>query len=375
VGASPRRTILLWLGELRARMLGSVMGLLRRRIAWIASLGALAAALTVPWSVVVAAQPNQLSAPTVSPTKGETTTTFSFSVRYVGRHPATSVTVVVGPRTIRLALTAGTASDGTYAGSSQLPAGTWPVTFNAVAAKGNPPTISGGTVTVAGPTPSPKPSVAPTRTSAPTAAATLAPAPVTKTTTPSASTTTTSGGGGAVSRAAATPVPAAAAAATPGTGAAALAESTDDPNKGAGVVASLGGHDLVPAAFWPVMLAGFGIIGLFVAWYAFVMERDRRRHALAAEMALAAQRAAMAAPAATEPERTPAVWELDSRLEDAPIGTVEYLPLENGAAIGALPEALSESERPRRGNQRLARLSNARTHRHMEDRRSLLRRS
>jgi hypothetical protein len=360
-------------------MLGSVMGLLRRRIAWIASLGALAAALTVPWGVVVAAQPNQLSAPTVSPTKGETTTTFSFSVRYVGRHPATSVTVVVGPRTIQLALTAGTASDGTYAGSSQLPAGTWSVTFNAVAAKGNPPTIGGGTVTVAGPSPSPKPTVTPTRTSAPsaaaTAAATSAPASVTKTTAPSTSTTTTSGSGGAVSRAAATPVPAAAAPAPPGTGAAALAESTDDPNKGAGGVATLGGHDLVPAAFWPVMLAGFGIIGLFVAWYAFVMDRDRRRHAMAGEMAFAAQRSATAALAATEPERTPAVWELDARLEDAPIGTVEYLPLDNGAAIGSLPEELADGERPRRGNPRLARMSDARTHRHMEDRRSLLRRT
>jgi hypothetical protein len=350
-------------------MLGCAMRPLRRPFAWIALLGALAAALTMPWSVVVAAQPNQLSAPTVSPTKGEVTTTFTFSVHYVGRNPATSVTVVVGSRTIQLALTAGSATAGMYAGSSQLPAGSWPVTFNAVATKGNPPTISGGTVTVVGPTPSPKPTVAPVRTSAPTAA----PTSVTKATTPPSTTSASGGGGGAVSHPQATPVPAAAGPATPG--AAALAGSTDDPGQGAGVVATLGGPDLVPGAFWPIMLAGFGIIGLFVAWYVFVMDRDRRRRAMAAELALGAQRSAMIAPASDEPERTPAVWELDARLEDAPIGTVEYLPLDNGAAIGSLPEDLSETKRPRRGNPRLARMRDARSHRHLEDRRSLLRRS
>jgi hypothetical protein len=348
---------------------------LRRHVAWIALLGALAAALAMPSSVVVAAQPNQLSAPTVSPTKGELTTTFAFSVHYAGRYPATSVTVVVGSRTIQLALTAGSATDGTYAGSSQLPAGTWPVTFNALSTKANPPIISGGTVTVVGPTPSPTPSVTPVRTSAPTVAATAAPTSVTKTTTPSSTTSVSGGGGGAVSQAQASPVVAAAAPGTPGADAAARTGSTDDPEKGADVLATIGRDDFVPGAFWPIMLAGFGIIGLFVAWYVFAMDRDRRRRALAAELALATQRSAMVAAADDEPERTPAVWELDARLEDAPIGTVEYLPLDNGAAIGSLPDDLAESERPRRGNPRLARMSDARTHRHQEDRRSLLRRT
>jgi len=329
----------------------------------------------MPSSMVLAAQPNQLSAPAVSPTKGEVTTTYAFSVHYAGRYPATSVTVVVGSRTIQLALTAGSASDGTYAGSSQLPAGTWPVTFNAVSTKANPPTISGGTVTVVGPTPNPTPSATPVRTSAPTVAATAAPTPVTKTTTPSSTTSSGSGtGGAAASQALATPVAAAGAAGTPAAVTAALAGSTD-PEKGADVVAAIGRDDFVPGAFWPIMLAGFGIIGLFVAWYVFAMDRDGRRRALAAEQALATQRSAMVAPAADESERTPAVWELDARLEDAPIGTVEYLPLDNGAAIGSLPDDLAERERPRRGNPRLARMSDARTHRHLEDRRSLLRRS
>jgi hypothetical protein len=152
-------------------------------------------------------------------------------------------------------------------------------------------------------------------------------------------------------------------------------EATNEARPAGGVVPSaLGGSDLVPQAFWPIMLAGFGVIGLFVAYYVFAMNRDRRRQAMAVEMALAAQRSALVAPAAAEPERAPAVWELDARLEDAPIGTVEYLPLENGAAIGSLPEDLSEPERPRRGNPRLARMTDARQHRFADDRRSLLRR-
>jgi hypothetical protein len=345
------------------------MGLLRRRFAWIALLGAIAAVLALPWGLVNAAAPNQLSSPTVSPTSGETTTIFSFGVHYVGRYPATDVTVVVGPRTIVLALTSGSATDGTYAGSSQLPAGTWPVTFNAVATQANPPTINGPGVTVAGPTPSPKPSIAPAPTAAPTA--------TTKTTVPSSTTTVSGGSGGSVSQAPATPAPVAAASGTPGPVVAALAGATDEAHRGGGVVTSptLGGADFAPKAFWPVMLGGFGVIGLFVAYYVFAMDRDRRRRALAAEMALAAQRSAMAAPIAAEPDRAPAVWELDARLEDAPIGTVEYLPLENGAAIGSLPEDLSEPEGPRRGNPRQARMTDARKHRYAGDRRSLLRRS
>lgn len=336
------------------------MGAFRRRVVWVAVLAALAAAAAVPWSGASAAPPNQLKNPYVSPTSGGTTTTFSFSVHYVGMYPATSVTVLVGSRTIVLNLSSGTSMDGTYTGSSTLAAGTWTVTFTAVATERNPPSISGGTVTVAGPTPSPAPSVAPAPTAAPTAVpATIAPAPAAPKPTPVP----------------AAPGTATAATATPDPVAVVPARSTGGEPSTAGVVAGItpDGTDFVPSAFWPVMLGGFALIGLVIAWSVFAMDRDRRRRALVQETALAAQRAALAN-ATAEPERTPAVWELDARLEEAPIGTVEYLPLENGGAIGSLPEDLPEPEGPLRGNPRQARLTDARKHRFVEDRRGLLRR-
>jgi hypothetical protein len=332
------------------------MGAVRLRFAWVAMLGALAAASVVPSDRANAAPPNQLITPTVSPTSGDTTTSFGFSVHYVGDYPATSVTAVAGPRTVALSLTSGTATDGIYAGSSTLPAGTWTVTFNAVATERNSPTISGSTVTVSGPAPNPIPSLALPPTAAPTASPkVIAPPPPAPAATPVA-----------VATASVTPIPVAA---MPG-------GSTAEESSGAGVVTNLtpGGADLVPSAFWPVMLGGFGLIGLVIAYSVFAMNRDRRRRALAAEEAIAARSMAMAASTAAEPERTPAMWELDARLEEAPIGTVQYLPLENGRAIGSPPEELSEPGAPRRGNPRAARITEARKQRSVEDRRSLLRR-
>lgn len=340
------------------------MGAFRRRVAWVALLAALAAAFAVPWSGASAAAPNQLSSPSVSPTTGGTTTTFSFSVQYVGLYPATKVTALVGSQTIVLNLSSGTAMDGTYTGSSTLAAGTWTVTFTAVPTKRNSPTISGGTVTVAGPTPSPAPSVTPAPTAAPTTTTTavpktIAPAPAAPKPTPVP----------------VAPGPATAATATPVPVAVVPAGSTGAEPSTGGVVAGITPDvtDFVPSAFWPVMLGGFALIGLVIAWSVFAMDRDRRRRALAHETALAAQRSALAN-ATAEPERVPAVWELDARLEEAPIGTVEYLPLENGGAIGSLPEDLPEPEGPLRGNPRQARLTDARKHRFVEDRRGLLRR-
>lgn len=335
----------------------------RRRLARVTWMGVIAGALAVPSSLASAAAPNQLSSPSVSPASGDTTTTFSFAVHYVGRHPATSVSVTVGPTTVALTLTAGSTTDGTYSGSSHLAAGSWPVTFNAVATQANSPTISGATVTVAGPAPQPT-------------AVPVAPAPV-ATAKPAAPTSvaTITGGGGSAPQAQATPVPEAASTAPTAQPAAVTVETTMEAPPGGGLITNApGARDLVPQAFWPIMLAGFGVIGLFVAYYIFAMNRDRRRQAMATELALATQRAALVAPTVAEPERAPAVWELDARLEDAPIGTVEYLPLENGAAIGSLPEDLSEPERRRRGNPRLARMTDARQHRFADDRRTLLRR-
>jgi hypothetical protein len=337
-----------------------VMGGIRARVALVAAMAALAAAPTLPLGLVFAAAPNQLDGPLVSPTQGDTTTTFSFSVHYLGKYPATSVSAAVGTRIVVLSLVSGIPTNGTYAGSGRLPAGTWSVTFNAIATQGNPPSISGGTVRVAGPTPSPRPSTAPTPTPAP------AVKPVSKSTPAAVS------GGGSVSQTSPAPATSPAARSTPL--AAALAGSATNPPRGAGTDRTGGGGEITPDAFWPIMLAGFALIALFVAYYVFAMDRDRRRRALATEMAAAAAESlAIASPA--EPPRPPAVWELDARLEDAPVGTVEFLPLQDGTAIGSPPTELAEPAPSRRGNPRLARISEARKHRVVEDRHTLLRRT
>ena len=332
------------------------MGAFRRCVGAVALLGTLAAALMVPAGQANAAAPNQLFGPTASPTSGGTSTVFNLGVHYVGAHPATSVTAVVGARTIALSLTSGSADDGTYAGSSTLPAGTWTVTFHALAAKGNSPSLTGPTVTVAGPAPSPKPTPVPT----------VAPRAPTKTAAP---------------RPAATPVatpaptPAVPPTATASADVAAIPGVTDDGQGSGGVNTTPNGGDLVPGFFWPIMLGGFGAIGLVIVYSVFAMKRERRRQAVAAEMALAARMSARETATAAEPERARAIWELDAALEEAPIGAVEYLPLEDGRAIGSPPENLPEAERPMRGNPRLTRINDARSSRQVPDRRGLLRRS
>jgi len=336
-------------------MLGGEMGAFRRCVGAVALLGTLAAALMVPAGQASAAAPNQLFGPTTSPTSGGTSTVFSFGVHYVGAHPATSVTAVAGSRTIALSLTSGSAADGTYAGSSTLPAGTWTITFHAVASKGNSPNVTGPTVTVAAPAATPRPTPAPT----------AAPPAPTKTVAPRPAATP-----------AATPAQTPAApAATASAGAAGIPGGTDDGQAIGGQINMPNGEDLVPGFFWPIMLGGFGAIGVVIVYSVFAMKRERRRQEVAAEMALAAQMSAREALPAAEPQRARAVWELDAALEEAPIGTVEYLPLEDGRAIGSAPENLPEAERPMRGNPRLTRINDARSSRQAPDRRGLLRRS
>jgi hypothetical protein len=125
---------------------------------------------------------------------------------------------------------------------------------------------------------------------------------------------------------------------------------------------------------WAVMSSGLGMIALFATYYVLAMTRERRRAARAAAEREAALGAPDDVPPVSEPKPSTPYWELDARLENAPIGTVEYLPMGNGGAIGAPPD-LPEHHRPRRGNPRLARIAEARQLRFGDDRRSLLRRS
>ncbi|HET6379730.1 MAG TPA: hypothetical protein VFH63_01675 [candidate division Zixibacteria bacterium] len=120
---------------------------------------AITAALTVAPLPVLAAPPNQLQLAVVAPLEGDASTTFVFSVRYVstGGNPATEVTATAAGMTFSLHLVAGTDTDGIWTGSATLPPGTWEVRFAASAEHGPRPTISGGTVTVAGASTSPAP--------------------------------------------------------------------------------------------------------------------------------------------------------------------------------------------------------------------------
>lgn len=118
-----------------------------------------------------------------------------------------------------------------------------------------------------------------------------------------------------------------------------------------------------------VMLGGVGMIGLLaVAW---VLLADRRRQEEDAAPVAVAPTSGTAA-AEREPERARAVWELDAQLEEAPVGTVEYLPLENGEAVGTPPEGLSPAAGPKRVNPRKARMEEAKARRPSPNRRSVV---
>jgi hypothetical protein len=119
---------------------------------------------------------NTLSDGAVAPPSGTTLTTFVFSVHYVSSNgqDATSVRALVADDVVTLSLVSGEADDGTFSGRSTLPAGSWPVTFQAFS-QGQDPTLIGPTVVVTGPTPQPTPTLAPTPTPAPTPRPTPAP--------------------------------------------------------------------------------------------------------------------------------------------------------------------------------------------------------
>jgi hypothetical protein len=155
------------------------------------SVAALSAALlTCLVALPVAAVPNALSSPSVTPSSGSTSASFTFRVRYDSGQGNTAPTWVranlTGLSPINLALVSGTAGHGTYAATTTLPVGTRSVTFSANAPNGVDPLISGGTVTVADdpPTPTPTPTSTLRRTASPTASPRPTPAP---TATPTAS--------------------------------------------------------------------------------------------------------------------------------------------------------------------------------------------
>lgn len=135
-----------------------------------------AAALGLGLGVPVVEAANSLQDPAISPPNGTTATDFTFSVRYVSdeAHVPSWVRVsVAGVDDFDLTLVSGTSTNGTYAITLRLPAGTRAVTFRADASQGADPFISGGSVTVteAPPTPAPTATPAPTPTPMPTSIA------------------------------------------------------------------------------------------------------------------------------------------------------------------------------------------------------------
>ncbi len=92
---------------------------------------------------------NALVDPTVTPGSGSTLTIFTFSVRYDGTFPATTVTAAVAGLDLAMALADGSMDAGTWVASSTLPAGAWATTFIAYAEQGNVATVTGPALTVA----------------------------------------------------------------------------------------------------------------------------------------------------------------------------------------------------------------------------------
>ncbi len=91
---------------------------------------------------------NDLADPTVTPASGSTLTIFTFTVRYEGTFPATTVTAAIAGLDLAMTLVDGSMSAGTWAASSTLPAGTWATTFIAYAEQGNVASVTGPALTV-----------------------------------------------------------------------------------------------------------------------------------------------------------------------------------------------------------------------------------
>ena len=132
----------------------------------------------------MAAAEAKLTGGAVTPTSGTTATLFQFSVHFVGSttDEAVTVTASVAGRTVPLTRASGTARNGTWTGSSTLPAGSWTVTYRSTSTGLTNPTftVSGQVVVTAStppptPAPTPRPTPRPTATPGPTARPTSVP--------------------------------------------------------------------------------------------------------------------------------------------------------------------------------------------------------
>jgi hypothetical protein len=308
--------------------------------------GLFAAALVA--APAVAAAGNTLDAASVSPGSGTTATNFTFSVHYSSRRGLAprSVHASAGGRTVTLSLVSGTAADGIYRGVGRLPVGSWNVLFTATVSQGKGGILAGPTIKVA---PVATPTLAPT----PRPAAVTTPAPqVLPPVAPAAPAAPT-----AVVIPPAAPAPKAAApVATPKQKAPAAVITKTSPapahsHPPSSVALPAPTEDTQQLS--NMMLGGVGVIGLVAAFWFLIA--GRRRDAPVPE---AIPEVAVAPPKA--PPKPPAPWEADTQLDDEPIGTVDYLPLGAGEAIGTPPP---KQPRAPRTNPHAARIQAARNSR------------
>jgi hypothetical protein len=280
------------------------------------------ALLLVLASPTLGAPGNQLSQGSVNPLNGTTADSFVFTVRYTSAqgHPATSVSATVSTFTVPMSLIAGTASDGTFQGNTNLPAGSFNVTFLADAQKGFDPSLAGPTVTVTfappptpAPTPPPTPVPTPPPTPAPTPAPTPPPTPAPPTPVPTP----------LVTPAPSVP-PSPADGTTPSPGSSGFLGGMVETPPPSGVLdpgTILGGGN-VENQLWTLLIVGLIAIGVLTLFGIFLILRDRRRNTVDERIALIERSPAAPAP---RPARPRTDWE-DYALDDLPLGTVEYEP-------------------------------------------------
>lgn len=112
----------------------------------------------------------KLTGGAVTPKTGTTATIFQFAVHFVGTSTdqAVAVSASVAGRAVPLFLSSGTERNGTWTGSSTLPAGSWTVTYQSTTTGlTNPSFVVPGQVVVTTPTPPPTPSPTPLPTPRP----------------------------------------------------------------------------------------------------------------------------------------------------------------------------------------------------------------
>ena len=257
-----------------------------------------------------AAASNALSDGSVSPGAGTTETSFLFTVSYTSPRGigATRVVSLVANQSIDMGLIAGTPDNGVYQATTPLPAGTWPVTFQATAAQGKNPTLAGPTVVVSDVATAPPP---PTAAPPPPAPAPAPPVPLSP-----------AEGGGPVEEVPGTEVAAPINAAEPSL----VSPSEASP---AGVVVGTPWGEVIPAATpeggvpWTVVVAALATIALVATGWHIVAALRRRRPAVVPTPPAAVAPSRQVRASAPR-KRSLADWELYG-LDDEPIGTVEYI--------------------------------------------------